>query len=145
MEDETDVAPANIGQSTLVKIVQSCACDFDRAFVRAVEAAEQMQKRRLPGARTADDHHKLAACNLEIGAVEHADRCSPLAVGLDESARADNCRPHLARIDRENKQRHRARGVAPIIVLCHWRGDVSRPPRRMLPSARWPSALSARG
>ena len=97
LEDEADVAPANGGQPSLVELVQARAAELDRPGIGAIEAAEQMQEGRLPRAGASDDGNELAARNVQIGAVEHADSGASFAVRLDEPACVHE-RPHAARI-----------------------------------------------
>ena len=59
-------------QLRLAAPVDAGSGDLDRARVRTLEAAEQVQQRRLAGARAAEDGDELACRDVEVGAVEHA-------------------------------------------------------------------------
>src|SRR5919201_6598149 len=98
LEDEADVATADRGQSALVELVQACVPELDRAGVCPVEPTEQVQQCRLPLTGATPDRDELAAGDIEVGAVEDADRGATLAVRLDEPACAHERRPHETRV-----------------------------------------------
>src|SRR5438552_9396494 len=94
LEDEPDFVAPDRRETAFIQAIDAHAVDLDLAGIRAIEPAEQMQQRRLSGARPADDRNELAPRDLELGAVEHADLRVPFPEGLCQAAGADEYRPH---------------------------------------------------
>ena len=62
-----------------VELAQIDAVDFDRAFLRVVEPAQQLRERGLARAVLADDRERRTGRNRQIEAVEH--RSPPAGIG----------------------------------------------------------------
>ena len=112
------------------------AVELDHARLRAVEPAEQMQQRRLAGARAAEHATTSPAATSRSALVEHAARGPALAERLDQPARADRRHPLKVRT-RAGPPPYESMNVAPA-APCHPRrapeqsvGGDERPPARL--------------
>ena len=72
--DEADHAIAQRAALRFGKGVQVATVDFDAAGVGPVEAAEDLQQRRLARTRRADDGEALAGAHIEVQATQHLER-----------------------------------------------------------------------
>src|SRR5207247_880231 len=66
LEDEADAVTADVGQRLLVQPAHVLAGEAVGAGGRAVEAAEDVQERRLPGAGRTHHREVLAGGDLEV-------------------------------------------------------------------------------
>ncbi len=89
LEDEADVVAAQGVQLALGGARHPPSGDLDLAGVGPVEAAEQVQERRLARPAAAEDGDDLARADVEIGVVEDPARAAPAAHRLDEAAGGD--------------------------------------------------------
>ena len=71
LEHEADVPRAPLRKLAVGELVDALAGDHDLAFVRTVEPADEIEQRRLAGARRAHQRDELARLDLEIQAVQH--------------------------------------------------------------------------
>jgi hypothetical protein len=88
LEDEADVPAAQGGEAALADAGDALAGHVDRARVRPVEAAEDMQERRLARPRAAEHGDDLTPGDVEVGPVEDAPRSTALPEAPDQPARA---------------------------------------------------------
>jgi len=72
LEDEADAVAAQRRKHPLGGAVDPHARYLDDPVVDAVEAADDVQQRRLPGAGTAGHGDQLAGLHVEIEPVQHA-------------------------------------------------------------------------
>ena len=93
LEDEPDVGPPHPGQRLLAQLVDAAPRQPHLPGRRALQAAQQVQQRRL--AATARPHHgeRLARGDLQLDPIEGAHEARSLAVLLLQPARAQD-RPH---------------------------------------------------
>ncbi len=89
LEDEADSAPPQRAQRAFGSAGHALAAELDQAGLRAVEAAEQVQQRRLARTRAAEHRDDLAGGDLEIRAVQDAPRRPARTEGLHQPVRAD--------------------------------------------------------
>src|SRR4051794_32526012 len=89
LEDEPDLRAPQLRQAALALALELPPGELDRALVRAVEPAEQVQQRGLAAARRADQRDQLTGIEVDVGAVEHTPRGAARAVGLDERCGRD--------------------------------------------------------
>ena len=109
--DQPHVATAQHGQLLVGARVHVRAVQQHRAGGGAVDAAHEVQQRRLAGARRADDGHELARGHAERHVVERLERRGAASVHLGEMVDGQNvheepfsltvygtvCHPALAR------------------------------------------------
>ncbi len=78
LEDDADVAAAEIRQGILRKRVERLARDVDLASIQLFEAGQNHQKRGLAGTGGADDADSLTLVHLKIDLLEdmHGGRCT---------------------------------------------------------------------
>ena len=93
LEDEPDVAQADSRQRPRAPAREPIAGQGDLPRVRGIEAAQQVQQRRLAAARSAQDRHHLVGLDGEADVVQHAARCSPGAHRLREAICPENGHP----------------------------------------------------
>ena len=92
LEDEADVAAAQLGQRLVAHRGDVLAADVDGALGRAVEAGEQVHQRRLAGARRAHDGGELAGGDVQRDAAQGVDGGLALAVAAGDGAGGDGRR-----------------------------------------------------
>src|SRR6185436_7461545 len=83
LENEADVARAPFRELAGGQAVEALAGDRDLAAVRAIEATDQVQQRRLSRARGTHEREELAALDREIDRVQHLDALLAARVTLD--------------------------------------------------------------
>ena len=76
LEDEPDVGPPEPRRAGLAETVDPDAGDLDLALGRAVEAADQVEQRRLAAARRTHDRGDPAGLDVEVDVVERGLRWS---------------------------------------------------------------------
>ncbi len=69
LEDEADLFPAQVGASVGVEAGHILAVDQDRAAVRLVETAHELQRGRLARAGRPDQRREFARLDVEADAV----------------------------------------------------------------------------
>jgi hypothetical protein len=84
LEHEADVAGAPRRQFAAVEPREVDVADQDRAAVGVVEAADEVEQRRLAGARRAHQRVERAAGHRQVELVEHAQRFAGPLVGLGD-------------------------------------------------------------
>jgi len=77
--DETDACAAKQSALRLAQRRDIAAVDFNRAAVRPIDAADEIQESRLARAAASDDRDSLAAGYVRVGLIEHAVNAYPLA------------------------------------------------------------------
>ena len=87
LEDESDPPAADAAERAVLEIRDLLAVEPVVAARRAIEAAEDVHERGLPGARRTHDRHVLAAIDPQIDALERLDehRAVRADVGLADS------------------------------------------------------------
>ena len=80
LEDESDRVAAKAREPGLREAGERCAGDDDAPGRRAVEAAEQVEQRRLARSGRANDRHELPRLDLQIDVVKHRARRLPAPV-----------------------------------------------------------------
>ena len=73
LEDEAQVAVAEVGELLLGEGGDIDAVDDDGAGVGAVECADNLQQGGLAGSAGADDADHLATVDVEVDAFEHLE------------------------------------------------------------------------
>ena len=104
LEDEADLVAPHARQLIVGQAGERFAVDADLAGGRAVEAADQIEQRRLAGAGRADDRDHLAARDGEADGVER-----------DDVAFAGELLGDVVERDHEWPRRRRQRGHAAIM------------------------------
>jgi hypothetical protein len=128
LEDEPDLLPAQRDEHSIGRTVDARPGDLDQPGVCDIEPAEEVQERRFPGPRPADDGDELTARHVEVGAVKDADASRATTVRLDEPARVNDQTPHDGRIGPI------ATSTAHLHVRLAGRGLQSLPRRLLLAS-----------
>ena len=78
LEDESDLVAPDPGQVVVDNPATRLAVDADLAGGRVIEAADQIEQRRLAGSGRTDDRHHLASIDTKVDIVERSD--APLAI-----------------------------------------------------------------
>jgi hypothetical protein len=86
LENETDVLAAEVGQLVVRQLADVAAGNEEVAGVATVEAAYQVQQRRLAAARWAVDDRETAPLHEQVHTLEHGHLDVVHAVGLDDAA-----------------------------------------------------------
>ena len=73
LEDEPDVLRAPLRELAAAEGAHRHAVHFDGAAGRRVEAADQIEQRRLAGSRRSHQREEIALRNLQVHALEHVD------------------------------------------------------------------------
>ena len=89
LEHEADIGGAPGRQLAAPELVDAPPVDLDRARRGAIEPADQVQERGLPGSRRAHERHEVAVRDVEVDAMEHLDRLAASVIGLGEPADLD--------------------------------------------------------
>ena len=84
LEHEADAAAPERAQLTLAGARDGLPVDLDRPRLGPVEAAQEVQERRLPRAGAPEDGDDLARLHGQVGAVEDAPRGPALAERLHQ-------------------------------------------------------------
>jgi len=87
IEELIDEADACTAKQSAVRLAQRrdiATVDFNRAAVRPIDAADDIQEGRLARAAASDDRDSLAAADLRVGLIEHAVNARPLAKAATE-------------------------------------------------------------
>jgi hypothetical protein len=96
LKHEAQALPAKRGPALLIKSAQITAGNPERPAARRLDRADHVEQRRLPRPARTEHHHQLSRADLEIDAIERADRQLTLAVHLAHPAqrhgRHDRCR-----------------------------------------------------
>ena len=92
LEDEADLAPPEDRQLIVRHVRELLTAHGDRTRVGNVEAADQVEHRRLPRAARAHDREELTLRYAERDAGESRYRRASLAVGLDDVLEANHQR-----------------------------------------------------
>src|SRR5579862_2732025 len=71
LKDEADLLAPQPRQFALARSFHALTVELDRALVRAIETAEEVEQGRLAGAGTPDDCHELSGGELQIDAVQN--------------------------------------------------------------------------
>src|SRR5207247_1898120 len=79
LENESDVRATCRGPREVVGVRHRLSVDFDLAFVRLVEEAEEVEQRALAAPGRPDNRVDLAAMRLERDALEHVHAAFALA------------------------------------------------------------------
>src|SRR5579872_5160394 len=74
LEDEAEGAQAQLGEVAVSERAEVAALEEHRAARRAVERAEELQQRRLAGARRPDDRDDLRVVDRQVDACERGNR-----------------------------------------------------------------------
>ena len=82
LEDEADVLRAPARQRRPAHAADVHAADLDRSLGGRVQPADQIQERRLAGARRPHQRQELAFGHIEIHAFQHLDALRPAAEDL---------------------------------------------------------------
>ena len=90
LEDEADVAPAELRQLRIAELGDVRPVDGDLALGGLVQAGEDVHERGLAGLGGAHDARELLALDVEVDAAQGADRGVPFPVDADEVARRDD-------------------------------------------------------
>src|SRR5688572_2043496 len=88
-----DEAERAIAQPASIRIAQRAhrfAGDAHLACRRLIEAANELQQRRLPGARRADDRDAIAFSDRQLDAAQNLDVAADVAERLDEAVCLEN-------------------------------------------------------
>jgi hypothetical protein len=88
LEDEAHVAAAPQRERIVVAVVEARAVDADLARIRAVEAGDDVEQRRLARARLADDGEPFAGRDVEVDAGEQRRARKALRQAPDLQQRA---------------------------------------------------------
>ena len=88
LEDETDVAVAELDARGIAHRRQLVVPDADRPAVHRIQAAERMQQRALPHPRRADDREHRARFHRETQIAQHVN---PLRAHLVELVQRLDC------------------------------------------------------
>src|SRR5262249_26290154 len=89
LKDEADLAVSDLGEVVEVAAAQGLAVELVAALVHAVEAADDVEERRLAGAGRSHDHGELAARQAEIDAAQGRHHRLSQAVPLVHSDALD--------------------------------------------------------
>src|SRR6188508_106295 len=89
LEDEADVVRAPACERAVAHRIDALACDLERAAARPVEAADQVQQRRLAGARRPHQREEVAFADVEVELLENVHRLDAAFVVLREPADTD--------------------------------------------------------
>ena len=77
LEDEAERAQPQVGEVAIRESSEIATFEEDVALARAVECTEQLEQCRLARAARALEGNKLAGVDLEVDAVDRADRLVP--------------------------------------------------------------------
>src|SRR5690606_34067291 len=95
LEDEPDVLAPPLREGALAHRGDLCVADEDLPSGRSVDAGDQVQERRLPGARRAHEGDELPLLDLEGEAVEDGEDLRVARVLLDDALDLDEGFGHL--------------------------------------------------
>src|SRR5438105_4519687 len=84
--DEADTDAADAGARVVVELGTVLAGDIDLARSRRLEQAGDVKKRRLAGARLADQRHDLAGMHRDAGIEEHVEPALAFRKGARDMA-----------------------------------------------------------
>jgi hypothetical protein len=90
LKDEADLVPPQQGQLVIVEPVEPRPGDLDPSGGRLVEPREDVQERRLAGARRPHDRGEAAAQQRDVDAAQRVDGCRAFAEALGDGGRADD-------------------------------------------------------
>ena len=141
LEDEPRPVAAQARGRLVGQLADGLALEDHRPFGRLVQAAEQLEQRRLAGARRPHQRQELALGDLERDAPQRLDRRLAQRVGLDEVARLEDgrhggqCSRRVSRRRRSSSRHRRSSRAGPAAQRASttrrpWRPQVSRVGRR---------------
>jgi hypothetical protein len=90
LEDEAELRVAQVGELRLAHRLDGDAVEHVVSARRLVEAAEDVQHRRLAGARRAHDRHQLTGVHREVHAAERVHRTVAFAVDASDVVERDD-------------------------------------------------------
>ena len=92
LEDEADLGGAPLGERAAAELVEPLAADRDAAARGHVEAADEVEQRRLARARRAHQGEEVALLDVEVDVVQHLDLLLAALVHLRQVADLDQPR-----------------------------------------------------
>src|SRR4051812_23895201 len=90
LKDEPDRIAPQLGPSPLAELVNLPSRERDLTRRCMLEAAEQVQERRLPATARAHDRNSLTGEYVEIDAVDRVHETASVAVVLSQSPRSQH-------------------------------------------------------
>jgi hypothetical protein len=129
-KNEPDLSPAQRAQVALGCAGHAAAGQLHAAGIGPVQAAEQVQQRRLARAGTANDGHRLATRQLQVDAVEGNPGATPAPIGLAQTPRMQ---------DGHGKRRRRASPAHAPQFGIHFASKSTREPTRREPALDSPA------
>src|SRR5579871_3891420 len=90
LENEADVARPEIGESVIAKCGDGLSAHADRAPIRPIDAADEVQQRSFATAGGTDDHREAIGWDFECDALERRYRNGAGLVSLVNSIQAHN-------------------------------------------------------
>src|SRR5437867_889605 len=138
LEDEADVARAPHRELAPVQLVDRGVPHPHLARGRTVDAADQVEERRLAAPRGAHERDEIARGHVQRQAVEHRDLLLVALVDLADIAELDRCHGCSSRFVQELETRTRAPSLSP----AGGRSTTLSPPLRPLRTSILPSCSS---
>jgi hypothetical protein len=89
LKDDPDVLVAKCHQRLVGEAGEIRLVDADRAGIRRVETAEDVEKRALADARRSHDGHHIAALERDLEILEHGQTRAADGVALRQSGDGD--------------------------------------------------------